>query len=152
MRKRQIWLGLLGCGLWAATSWAAAKEASWRGSGGWGAGMPYAERYDAARRTTVTGEVVRVERVVPQPGMAEGYALVLRSREQLQTVHLGPVWFLERQDYAVEAHDQVEVSGSRVQLDGQTVVIAAALVKNGRVLYLREEDGLPVWSSWRRAR
>lgn len=144
---------LLFClGLLATTVVAGAKEPTWRGSGGWGAGMPYSSRFDASSMTRFGGEVQRIERVVPLVGMAEGYALVVRQRDQVQTVHLGPAWFLERQDISVEPHDQVEISGSRVVLDGQAVIMAATMVKHGRLLQLRDGEGLPVWSSWRQTR
>ena len=147
---RRMGLYLVAGVLLATVAQAGTKEPSWRGSGGWGAGMPYASLFDATRLIRVAGEVARIERVVPQVGMAEGYALVLRSRDQLQTVHLGPVWFLERQDYSVEAHEEVEIVGSRVSLDGQPVIVATVLITNGRTLQLRDAEGLPVWSSWRR--
>lgn len=148
---RRIWLGLACSGLLLLTTGAVTKEVAWRGSGGWGAGMPYSALYEGAREIRLSGEVVRIERVVPLAGMAEGYALILRIRDQLQTVHLGPVWFLERQDYSVETHENVTVVGAQIQLEGQQVLMAKTLLKSGRALQLRDDAGLPVWSSWRRA-
>lgn len=152
MQKRRVLGGgvLLASLLLAAAALAAPRDVVWRGSGGWGAGMPYADAFDRSRMLHLSGEVVRLERVIPQPGMAEGYALSLRVRDQVHTVHLGPAWFLERQDLSLEPHDVVEVAGARIVFGGQSLLLAAEVVKNGQVLLLRDEQGLPLWSAWRR--
>lgn len=44
----------------------------------------------------------------------------------------------------------VEVKGSRITFDGKPVVIAAEVKKGQDVLHFRDENGVPVWSGWRR--
>ena len=114
--------------------------------------MPYARLFVDGSRLQVRGEVVRLQRVVPMAGMADGYALLLRNRAETFTVHLGPAWYLERQDFPFDVADSVEVSGSRVILAGQPVLMAIEVRKKGKVLLLRNSDGLPHWSAWRNER
>ncbi len=121
-----------------------------RGSGGWGAGLPYSRLYDPLTTRTLHGEVVWIKKLVPAEGMADGLHLLLRSREETIPVHLGPLWFLERQDFSLGAGDAVEVTGSRVKFEGMPAVIAAEVKKADNVLRLREASGFPLWSAWRR--
>jgi hypothetical protein len=70
--------------------------------------------------------------------------------EGLQVVHLGPAWYLERQDIAIEAGDQLVILGSLVDLDGERVLIAREVTRGEDVLVLRDELGRPYWAGWRR--
>lgn len=148
-RVRTSLVGLVLLTLVGGAAEGATREVVWRGSGGWGAGMPYAQHFERGNREKLNGTVVRMERIVPLPGMADGYGLTLRTREQPMSVHLGPVWYLERQDFPIEVDDVVEVLGVRVVLEGQTVLLATEVRKKGKVLSLRSEAGLPLWSAWR---
>lgn len=125
-------------------------DISWRGSGGWGVGLPYAMRFDPGTVGSFSGEIVKVEKVVPLHGMTEGVAVTLRNREETLTVQLGPLWFLERQDaLMLLPGDTLEVRGSRVAINGEKGMIATEMARKGRGLRLRDEQGLPVWSAWR---
>lgn len=149
MRKGLAGVVLLGgCLLCGGAS--AAEPMAWRGSGGWGAGLPYSRMYDVAAVQTVRGEVVRLEKLIPLEGMADGLHLLLRNREETVSVHLGPVWFLERQEFSLEPGERLEVVGSRVVFEGRPALLAAEVKKADKVLRLREESGLPLWSGWRR--
>jgi hypothetical protein len=44
----------------------------------------------------------------------------------------------------------VEVKGSRVTFEGKPAIIAAEVKKGDEVLKLRDENGFPMWSGWRR--
>jgi len=121
-----------------------------RGSGGWGAGLPYNRLYDPATVQTLRGEVLKVDKLTPSEGMSDGLHLMLKTREETIPVHLGPMWYLERQEFSVEPGDRIEVVGSRVMFEGSSALIAAQVKKADKVLYLREESGFPLWSGWRR--
>lgn len=128
---------------------ATGSDLQWRGSGGWGAGLPYGRHFDPALIKDVAGEIVAVERFTPLPGMAEGVLMQLRTPEEIIGVHLAPLWFLERQDVAMTVGSRVTVHGSRTRIDGKAVMLAIRVTGSGRVLTLREESGLPLWSAWR---
>lgn len=124
-------------------------ELRWRGSGGWGAGLPYNRLFDPALVRDVAGEIVAIERFTPLPGMAEGVLLRLRTPEESVAVHLAPLWYLERQDVALTPGTRVSIRGSRVILEGKPALLGMRVSGNGRALTLREENGLPLWSAWR---
>lgn len=122
----------------------------WRGSGGWGPGGQYARLYDPKTVETITGEVVKVDRVTPIRGMSGGVHLVVKTDKEEVSVHLGPLWYLENQDVKIEPKDKVEIKGSRVTLGGKPAIIAAEVKKGDETLNLRDEAGVPAWSGWRR--
>ncbi len=66
------------------------------------------------------------------------------------SVHLGPAFYLENQDVKIEPRDKVEVRGSRVMFEGKPAIIAAEVKKGDEVLRLRDDNGFPMWSGWRR--
>ncbi len=122
----------------------------WRGSGGWGMGGSYQRMYDPATVETVSGEVTAVEQMAPVKGMRYGIHLMLKTEKETISVHLGPGWFIERQDIRIEKGDKVQVTGSRVTVAGKPAIIAAEVVKGKDRLLLRDKVGIPAWSGWRR--
>jgi hypothetical protein len=122
----------------------------WKGSGGWGAESPYTGMFDPKTIETVAGTVTAVDRIMPRRGMSPGVHLVVETDAARIPVHLGPEWFLENQDAGFEPGDRVEVTGSRVSLQGEPAVIASEVRKGDDVLRLRDENGFPAWSGWRR--
>jgi len=129
---------------------ALAQGMKWRGSGGWGPGGAYGRMYDPKTVDTVTGEVVKVDRITPMRGMSGGVHLVLKTDKSDVSVHLGPQWYLENQDVKIEPKDKVDVKGSRVTFGGKPALIASEVRKGNEVLSLRDEAGFPAWMAWRR--
>ena len=141
MKKLYIftaWVIISGCGVFAALAQ--------RGPGG-GAGRIY----NPQTVETITGEVVKVEKVSPMGGMGPGVHLLVRtnSNSEPMPVHLGPNWFIENQELQIQPKDQVQVTGSRIELAGQPALIASEVTKDGEVLKLRDDTGRPVWAAWR---
>ncbi len=122
----------------------------WRGSGGWGPGGQYARLYDPKTVETISGEVVKVDRITPLRGMSGGVHLVVKTDKEEVSVHLGPLWYLENQDVKIAPKDKVEIKGSRVMVQGKPAIIAAEVKKGDQILKLRDEAGVPAWSGWRR--
>ncbi len=150
MKKKAILLLVAMTMLLAAGRVMAQSGYEARGSGGWGAGLPYGRLFDVGTSQNLQGEVVWVKRLLPEEGMADGLHLLLRTRDEAISVHLGPLWYLERQDFGVTAGDRVEVAGSRVTYEGQPALLAAEVKKADKVLLLREPNGFPRWSAWQR--
>lgn len=121
-----------------------------RGSGGWGAGLPYGRLYDPVKLRNLQGEVLWVKKLVPADGMADGLHLLLKTREVTLPVHLGPLWYLERQDFSLATGDSVEVAGSYITFEGMPALIATEVKKSDKVLLLRDANGFPRWSAWQR--
>jgi hypothetical protein len=122
----------------------------WQGSGGWGTGSPYQRMYDPATVETISGIVLSVNKITPVKGMYSGIHLTLKTDKETIDVHLGPEWYIERQDVKIEKGDKIEVKGSRITFNGKPAIIAAELKKGDSILTLRDSAGIPVWTGWRR--
>ena len=127
--------------------------ASWkgyRGSGGWGTGSQYQRLYDPATVETISGKVESIDKITPLKGMYYGIHLLLKTDKETISVHLGPGWYIERLDTKIEKGDIVYVKGSRVTINNKPAIIAAEIKKGENLLILRDDNGIPVWSGWRR--
>lgn len=128
----------------------AQRGMKWQGGGGWSMGSKYGRMYDLKTKETITGTVISLERIVPMKGMSYGVHLTVTTGRENVSVHLGPAWFIENQDVKIEPNDKLEVTGSRINLEGKPVIIAAEVKKGKHTLKLRDESGFPIWSGWRR--
>lgn len=133
-----------------ATESFAQRGMNWRGSGGWGMGTQYGRMYNTKTVETIVGEVTDVERITPTKGMSYGVHLTLKTDKETVSVHLGPGWYIENQDIKIEPKDKIKVKGSRITFEGKPVIIAAQVTKGKEILELRDENGFPFWSGWRR--
>lgn len=115
------------------------------GQGGPGRGM---RNYDPSTETTVKGTV---DEVLQQTGRNErnGTHLVLRTDAGNLTVHVGPSGYIADQGFSFAKGDALEVTGSKVKIRGQDVVLAREIKKDGKVLTLRDAQGIPKWSRGR---
>jgi hypothetical protein len=121
-----------------------------RGSGGWGMGSQYQRMYNPASVETLSGTVESVDKVTPMKGMHYGIHLTLKTDKGTVDVHLGPEWYIERQDAKIEKGDTIEVKGSRVSIAGKPAIIAAEVKKGDSTLVLRDANGIPAWAGWRK--
>jgi hypothetical protein len=114
---------------------------------GQGPGMP---KYDTAAEVTLNGTVTKVESHVGKMGW-NGTHLVVSFGAETLTVHVGPSNYLTQQGFSFAAGDQLEVTGSRIKLEGNDVLIAREIKKGDKVLTLRNSQGIPAWSrnKWR---
>jgi hypothetical protein len=138
-------------GVAVATAATAQPWQGWKGGGGWGMQGGYHRMYDPSKVETVTGEVISVEQVTPMRQMGQGIGLKLKTDKGTLFVHLGPQWFIERQDVKIAAGEKVEIKGVRAVQMGQDVFIAGEVRKGDGVLKLRDESGIPAWAGWRRS-
>lgn len=84
---------------------------------------------------TVSGTVVALD----------GGDLTVQTSEGRLTVNLGPEWYVEGADFALQAGDAVEISG--FEEDGTFQVARVANLTSGETLLLRDETGRPLWAS-----
>jgi hypothetical protein len=144
-----VLVGLLGLVL-ANGVWAQPGMGPGGGQGrGWG--NPYGRMYNPQTVETLSGEVVSVESISGRAGgRAYGVHFMLKTDKETIPVHLGPSWYITKQNIKIEAKDKVEVTGSRVTFEGKPVIIAAEVKKGDQVLKLRDQAGIPLWAGWRR--
>jgi hypothetical protein len=148
--KRMIVLALLITGLVLPPAVFAQRGMQWQGSGGWGSGGSYGRMYDPKTVETVSGEVVGLDYLTPAKGMGQGIHLLLKTDKETISVHLGPSWFIESQDVKILKGDRIDVRGSRITFNQKPAIIAAEVTKGNETLKLRDDNGFPVWSGWRR--
>ncbi len=123
----------------------------WRGSGGWSNHSKYCHMYNPQALETLKGEVIDVTAKVHMEGMEPGVHLTVKTSDTTREVHLGPVWYMERQDIAISKGDKIEVSGSRIMFEGEkeVVLMAASLTKGEKTLQLRDDKGRGLWDAVR---
>lgn len=105
--------------------------------------------YDPSTETTLKGTVEKVSRVAGYHGWS-GTHLALRTEDRTYDVHVGPSEYLSKIGLNFSTGDQIEVTGSKVKLDGADAIIARETKKQGKVFTLRDSQGFPRWSGGRR--
>jgi hypothetical protein len=98
--------------------------------------------------TTTRGEIVEVQRF--EHRRRAGIHVVVSSANETLPVHLGPELYLEQQGVKLAKGDQIEVTGSRVDVNGKPAIIAQQVRRGDQVLALRDEAGFPLWRGRRR--
>ena len=97
---------------------------------------------------TLSGKVTNVERIA-HGHWGAGVHITLQTRSGEIPVHLGPSWYLDKQDVQIKQGDRVQVTGSRVEIQDQPVIVAAKVVKGDQTLTLRDSSGFPAWAGGR---
>ena len=113
---------------------------------GWGMDTAYGMQFNPETVETFEAEVIRIDRFVPMTGMDEGIELIINLEGEPTPVHLGPSWYLQYQDYDIQEGATMEITGSRINLQGLPVVIATRIVSMEGTLNLRNELGYTLWS------
>jgi len=116
---------------------------------GWERGQAYDRQYDPNLEVVVPATVVKVEKFTPMEGMAEGLRAQVQARGETFWVHLAPAAWLAAQRFELAEGEQVVVTGSYLKLDGERVILAAKLERDGKTLRIREDSGKPMWANWR---
>jgi hypothetical protein len=110
------------------------------GPGRWQGGR----MYDPSTVTTVSGTVEQVEKIARKNH--HGVHLTLATSAGPLSVHLGPDFYLEKQAVKIGQGDRIDVTGSKVTLQGKPALIAQSVKKGDAVLTLRDAAGVPAWA------
>ena len=117
--------------------------------------------YDRSTVEAIQGEVVSVDSVkmsdsmlkmmgrgdgMGMMGTGSGIHVMLKSEKETIPVHLGPAWFVAKQDTKILVNDKIEVRGSRITYEEKPALCAAEVTKSTGMLKLRSKDGTPLWS------
>ncbi|HVC90894.1 MAG TPA: hypothetical protein VND66_09770 [Acidobacteriaceae bacterium] len=115
------------------------------------AGSALAQMGSSARRLynpnteiTVKGTVEKVTEIGRQGWT--GTHLTLRTNEQTYDVHVGPSAYVAKSGFTFSAGNQIEVTGSKLKFGGADAIVAREIKKDGKVLTLRDRQGIPRWS------
>lgn len=135
---------LMGCSL-------AQMSLKSKGSDGWGYADRYEQRFNKFGQQTYYAEVKSIDTVTPFPNMAYGVQLTVTINKADCAVHLGPAWYILRQDAMnFSKGDNIEIKGAKVSINGKEVIMPSQITKKDRMLMLRDEDGVPYWCAWRK--
>jgi hypothetical protein len=138
-------------GLFAFQS-SAEMSVKWKGSDGWSVATPYELLFNKYNLQTITGTIYKIDTVTPMADMAKGIQFIIKTTggNEEVTVHIGPEWFVMRQDMNLNVNDNVEIIGARFSLNGKNVMAGYQVRTSDRVLMLRDDDGIPYWCGWRK--
>jgi hypothetical protein len=75
-----------------------------------------------------------------------GTHLVMKTEKQPVDVHVGPTAYLAEKGITFAKGDRLEVLGSRLTVENETVVIARQIKKGDKTWTLRDASGRPAWS------
>ena len=103
-----------------------------------------AVQYDPANETSVTG-VIRYVVSVAAPDGTVGVHLELKTNDGPVRVHLAPAMFIGMNNFSFLTEDTVAIRGAKVTKSGETAIWARLVIKDGKTLILRDDDGTPRW-------
>lgn len=143
MTSRQIFFGVL---LLAAVILGVVPTGFCQGTGyGAGPGRMYPPRTEVA----VKGTVEQVRAISSGRGWG-GTHLDLKTESGVLDVHLGPSSYLASKGFTFAKGDHIEVTGWKQTFQGHDAIIAREVNIDGKVLTLRNAQGIPEWSGGRR--
>lgn len=145
MKKLMLVLLGLGFALMPDSLVAQNGQGQQRGMNGWGRNSRYCQLYNRGEAVELKGEVIEINKFTPENGWGYGLELVLKTPAGQRTVHLGPGWYLEKQELQLQVGDKVKVEGAQVEFDGREVVMAAEVERGEMSLKLRDDSGRPQW-------
>ncbi|MCL4503591.1 MAG: hypothetical protein M1438_17325, partial [Deltaproteobacteria bacterium] len=99
----------------------------------------------------ISGRITRLRPETFSQDMEPGLAMEVQTPDRgLVHVHLGPLWFLERQETDLKSGDEVTIQGFCYKLEGRERLIAGEIVHKDHKLVLRDPQGTPYWEAWRK--
>jgi sporulation protein YlmC with PRC-barrel domain len=113
---------------------------------GWQADGQYVKLYDPKTVETIRGTIVDYDQFKTRPDGAPGQLVKVRTEDNKEyVVHLGPVWFIQEHDLRWEKGKEIRVTGSKVNYEGQPVIMASEIKHADRTVTIRNEKGEPRW-------
>jgi hypothetical protein len=101
--------------------------------------------YNPNTEITVKGTVEKVAEITGRRNW-KGIHLSLRADDQRYNVRVGPSYYLSANGFTLAVGDQIVVTGSKIKFDGADAIVAREIKKDGKVLTLRNRQGIPNWS------
>ncbi len=94
---------------------------------------------------TKTVETVRGRLVSSGPAGRTMNRVILETAKETLSVKLGPPRFVESLGLKLEPGDEIDVTGSRIERPGRSIIVAATVSKRGRTYRIRDDSGRPAW-------
>ena len=104
-------------------------------------------RYDPANVVELTAVITEV-REVAKGSPLNGVNLVVRTDSDATVgVYVAPVAFLKNFDITFAKGNSIHIVGSKVKVNGGSVVLGREVRKDSTTLYLRNRNGDPYWQA-----
>ncbi len=101
-------------------------------------------KYDVSTETKMKG-IVEELKYLPASGAKPQARLLIKSGTDDVEVYLCPKKFLDDMGVTFNKGDEIQVTGSKVKLDGVELTLAREVSKGEDKLVLRFDNGKPVW-------
>jgi hypothetical protein len=101
-------------------------------------------KYDVSTETKMKG-IVQELKFLPPSGAKPQARLLMKSGTDDVEVYLCPKSFLDDMGVTFKKGDEIQVTGSKVKLDGAELTLAREVSKGEDKLILRFDNGKPVW-------
>lgn len=101
--------------------------------------------YNTSSVATVSGEIASIDYGARGWGGTGGTHFLLNTGSGVLTVFAGPSWFLQEKIQLARG-EKIEVTGSRITVDGKPGIVAKEIRKGTAVVVLRNNDGTPLWA------
>ncbi len=116
--------------------------------GGWSTSSEYNKLF-TGETETIKGTITNVQNAPPMKGMSDAVVVTIHTDSGDRKVHLGPAWFLNRQDLRLNTGDTITIKGAKASVQGDDVVIASEIQTSSGTLRLRDSKGMPNWDALR---
>ena len=150
--KNKIWTIIMLVVLILA-SFTLAEAQPWGGKGSWGSWATNYSQWNWNPSTVekVVGKVTSKDTIM-QPkgrGLLPAVGMTLKTDKGNVYIHLGPQWYFDNQELSINVGDTVEVTGSKIVVDSNTVLLASSVKKGDKTWQFRDQQGFPFWSGRR---
>jgi len=106
----------------------------------------YAQEFDSEKIVTVSGTIESISSFKPSADSSAGLRLRIRTDDgRLLLVNAGPFNFANQKGMSFDAGERITITGSRVQIAGQNIILASQLKKDDKTVQLRTRQGRPLW-------
>ena len=103
-------------------------------------------KYNQATEITVKGTVDEVkDHMCPVSGGMGAHVILKLGDGKTIEVHLATTKFVKTYELTFEKGDQLEVTGSKVTLDGVETIYAREVKRGNDIFVFRDKEGKPVW-------
>lgn len=109
---------------------------------GMGPGGGMGKMYNPQTVTTIKGTV---ESLGPKGRRRQHESRIIKTDQGSILVHLGPTRYMNQLQIQLNPGDAVEVTGSKVEMGGRTMLMAKEVKVGGKIFQLRDDQGLPLW-------
>jgi len=100
-------------------------------------------KYDKSSEVKVKGVIDEVT-----TGADKSVHVTLKNDKGSLDVMVAPEKFLKEMEISFTKGDTIEVLGSQLTVDGNPILLAREVTRNGDVMTMRDDKGKPVWVGW----